>query len=231
MRKCFMGIVLLLSLVPGFMVHAEGNNQDYTINDLNMTVSLNQDWYTLTKDTTLSAEETELLGMSQTEFEQYFTNNQIDLYSMSDNFDFFIRSNDSDINNLSNYTNEEVQILADEIAQSSNSLEYQLWKNQDITYIESNYYDNLNSLYIYEFYTIVNRKNITFTAQKATEFTNEEKAEIKNIMENIRVEILDQYKNEESNLAIEMTPFLSGFLIVGGILCVGVIILLTRKKH
>ena len=50
-------------------------------------------------------------------------------------------------------------------------------------------------------------------------------------MENVKIEILDQYKNEESGLAIEMTPLLSGFLIVGGVICVGIIILLTRKKH
>lgn len=231
MRKCFMMVVLMLVLVPGFVVHAEGTTQDYTINDLNMTVSLNQDWYTLTKDTTLSAEQIELLGMSQTEFEQYFTNNQIDLYSMSDSFDFFIRSNDSDINNLSNYSNQDIQSLADEIAKNTSSLEYQLWKNQGLTYIESSYYDSINSLYIYEFYTVVNRKNITFTAQKLTEFTDEEETEIKNIMENVKIEVLDQYKNEESGLAIEMTPLLSGFLIVGGVVCVGIIILLTRKKH
>ena len=160
-----MMVVLMLVLVPGFVVHAEGTTQDYTINDLNMSVSLNQDWYTLTKDTTLSAEQIELFGMSQTEFEQYFTNNQIDLYSMSDSFDFFIRSNDSDINNLSNYSNQDIQSLADEIAKNTSSLEYQLWKNQGLTYIESSYYDSINSLYIYEFYTVVNRKNITFTAQ------------------------------------------------------------------
>ena len=231
MRKCFMMMVLMLVLVPGFVVHAEGNKQDYTINDLNMTVSLNQDWYTLTKDTTLSAEQIELLGMSQTEFEDFFTNNQIDLYSTSENFDFFIRSNDSDINNLNNYSDQEINSLADEIARNTSSLEYQLWKNKNLTYIESSYYDSINSLYIYEFYTVVNRKNITFSAQKETEFTNQDKTEIKDIMENVKIEILDQYKKEEGRLTNEMTPLLAGFLIVGGIICVAIIILLTRKKH
>lgn len=231
MRKCFMMMVLMLVLVPGFVVHAEGNKQDYTINDLNMTVSLNQDWYTLTKNTMLSEEELDLLGMSQTEFEDFFTNNQIDLYSTSENFDFFIRSNDSDINNLNNYSDQEINSLADEIARNTSSLEYQLWKNKNLTYIESSYYDSINSLYIYEFYTVVNRKNITFSAQKETEFTNQDKTEIKDIMENVKIEVLDQYKKEEGRLTNEMTPLLAGFLIVGGIICVGIIILLTRKKH
>ena len=231
MRKCFMMMVLMLVLVPGFVVHAEGTTQDYTINDLNMTVSLNQDWYTLTKNTMLSAEELDLLGMNQTEFENFFTTNQIDLYSISENFDFFIRSNDSDINNLSNYSDQEINSLADEIARNTSSLEYQLWKNKNLTYIESSYYDSINSLYIYEFYTVVNRKNITFSAQKETEFTNQDKTEIKDIMENVKIEVLDQYKKEEGRLTNEMTPLLAGFLIVGGIICVGIIILLTRKKH
>ena len=231
MRKCFMMVVLMLVLVPGFVVHAEGTTQDYTINDLNMTVSLNQDWYTLTKNTMLSAEELDLLGMNQTEFENFFTTNQIDLYSISENFDFFIRSNDSDINNLSNYSDQEINSLADEIARNTSSLEYQLWKNKNLTYIESSYYDSINSLYIYEFYTVVNRKNITFSAQKETEFTNQDKTEIKDIMENVKIEVLDQYKKEEGRLTNEMTPLLAGFLIVGGIICVGIIILLTRKKH
>lgn len=231
MRKCFMMMVLMLVLVPGFIVHAEGSKQDYTINDLNMTVSLNQDWYTLTKNTMLSAEELDLLGMNQTEFENFFTTNQIDLYSISENFDFFIRSNDSDINNLSNYSDQEINSLADEIARNTSSLEYQLWKNKNLTYIESSYYDSINSLYIYEFYTVVNRKNITFSAQKETEFTNQDKTEIKDIMENVKIEVLDQYKKEEGRLTNEMTPLLAGFLIVGGIICVGIIILLTRKKH
>ena len=152
MRKCFMMMVLMLVLVPVFVVHAEGSKQDYTINDLNMTVSLNQDWYTLTKNTILSEEELDLLGMSQTEFEDFFTNNQVDLYSTSENFDFFIRSNDSDINNLNNYSDQEINSLADEIARNTSSLEYQLWKNKNLTYIESSYYDSINSLYIYEFY-------------------------------------------------------------------------------
>ena len=231
MRKCFMMVVLMLVLVPGFVVHAEGTTQDYTINDLNMTVSLNQDWYTLTKNTMLSAEELDLLGMNQTEFENFFTTNQIDLYSISENFDFFIRSNDSDINNLNNYSDQEINSLADEIARNTSSLEYQLWKNKNLTYIESSYYDSINSLYIYEFYTVVNRKNITFSAQKETEFTNQDKTEIKDIMENVKIEVLDQYKKEEGRLTNEMTPLLAGFLIVGGIICVGIIILLTRKKH
>ena len=231
MRKCFMMMVLMLVLVPGFVVHAEGSEQDYTINDLNMTISLNQDWYTLTKNTMLSEEELDLLGMSQTEFEDFFTNNQIDLYSTSENFDFFIRSNDSDINNLNNYSDQEINSLADEIARNTSSLEYQLWKNKNLTYIESSYYDSINSLYIYEFYTVVNRKNITFSAQKETEFTNQDKTEIKDIMENVKIEVLDQYKKEEGRLTNEMTPLLAGFLIVGGIICVGIIILLTRKKH
>ncbi len=231
MRKCFMMMVLMLVLVPGFIVHAEGSKQDYTINDLNMTVSLNQDWYTLTKNTMLSEEELDLLGMSQTEFEDFFTNNQVDLYSTSENFDFFIRSNDSDINNLNNYSDQEINSLADEIARNTSSLEYQLWKNKNLTYIESSYYDSINSLYIYEFYTVVNRKNITFSAQKETEFTNQDKTEIKDIMENVKIEVLDQYKKEEGRLTNEMTPLLAGFLIVGGIICVGIIILLTRKKH
>lgn len=231
MRKCFMMMVLMLVLVPGFVAHAEGNKQDYTINDLNMTVSLNQDWYTLTKNTMLSEEELDLLGMSQTEFEDFFTNNQIDLYSTSEDFDFFIRSNDSDINNLNNYSDQEINSLADEIARNTSSLEYQLWKNKNLTYIESSYYDSINSLYIYEFYTVVNRKNITFSAQKETEFTNQDKTEIKDIMENVKIEVLDQYKKEEGRLTNEMTPLLAGFLIVGGIICVGIIILLTRKKH
>lgn len=231
MRKCFMMMVLMLVLVPGFVVHAEGSEQDYTINDLNMTISLNQDWYTLTKNTMLSEEELDLLGMSQTEFEDFFTNNQIDLYSTSENFDFFIRSNDSDINNLNNYSDQEINSLADEIARNTSSLEYQLWKNKNLTYIESSYYDSINSLYIYEFYTVVNRKNITFSAQKETEFTNQDKTEIKDIMENVKIEVLNQYKKEEGRLTNEMTPLLAGFLIVGGIICVGIIILLTRKKH
>ena len=231
MRKCFMMMVLMLVLVPGFVAHAEGSEQDYTINDLNMTISLNQDWYTLTKNTMLSEEELDLLGMSQTEFEDFFTNNQIDLYSTSENFDFFIRSNDSDINNLNNYSDQEINSLADEIARNTSSLEYQLWKNKNLTYIESSYYDSINSLYIYEFYTVVNRKNITFSAQKETEFTNQDKTEIKDIMENVKIEVLDQYKKEEGRLTNEMTPLLAGFLIVGGIICVGIIILLTRKKH
>ena len=231
MRKCFMMVVLMLVLVPGFVVHAEGTTQDYTINDLNMTVSLNQDWYTLTKNTMLSAEELDLLGMNQTEFENFFTTNQIDLYSISENFDFFIRSNDSDINNLNNYSDQEINSLADEIARNTSSLEYQLWKNKNLTYIESSYYDSINSLYIYEFYTVVNRKNITFSAQKETEFTNQDKTEIKDIMENVKIEVLDQYKKEEGRLTNEMTPLLAGFLIVGGVICVGIIILLTRKKH
>lgn len=231
MRKCFMMMVLMLVLVPGFVAHAEGNKQDYTINDLNMTISLNQDWYTLTKNTMLSEEELDLLGMSQTEFEDFFTNNQIDLYSTSEDFDFFIRSNDSDINNLNNYSDQEINSLADEIARNTSSLEYQLWKNKNLTYIESSYYDSINSLYIYEFYTVVNRKNITFSAQKETEFTNQDKTEIKDIMENVNIEVLDQYKKEEGRLTNEMTPLLAGFLIVGGIICVGIIILLTRKKH
>ena len=99
-------------------------------------------------------------------------------------------------NNLSNATDSMLEDLKKELVKKTGAPVSSIYKS-DNNYIVIDYYDDNTKYYIVNYYTVVNAKGYNFQLQKKTEITDEERGELKKIVDNSKIKILDEYKKEE----------------------------------
>lgn len=206
----------------------------YTMRDTDISISVDDSmWYVFTRDNIKNNSELEELGITYDAIYDILHNNEaymdaILYYEDGEYVEFFVRKRalDTGIANLSNYKNSEVLELAKELAKKQGAKTYSVYENQykfaRLEYTDSGYY-------LCEFYTVVNKDNYTFTFQSTSQFTDEEYAEIENIVDSVKFDVDTSIKEKKtSSFAESVLEKTIGGAVIGGI--VGAIIAIIKKK-
>ena len=192
-------------------------------------------WYVFTRDNIKNNSELEELGITYEAMYEILHNNEaymdaILYYENGEYTELFVRKRalDTGIANLSNYKDSEVLELAKELAKKQGANTYSVYENQykfaKLEYVDSNF-----GYYICEFVTCVNKDNYTFTFQSTAQFTDEEYAEIENVVDSVKFDIDTSIKEKKSSsIAESVIEKTIGGAVIGGV--VGAVIAITNKK-
>lgn len=173
--------------------------QNYDIKEVNTHITMPDDWYVFTKENLKDNAKLKEINITEEYMKNFFTTNGAYIDAMPQNFtlEFVLRTKEVDkMNNLSNYTDDEVKEVATEFGKIVNSNNNDIYKTK-YKYVESYYYDSTNKMYLASYYTVVNRLGYTFTAQKSENFTDAEKTQIRDIIKSVSYDIKPEYKDEE----------------------------------
>jgi len=208
----------------------------YNLGGTDMSISVDDTvWYVFTRDNIKNNSELAELGITYEAMYGILHSNEaymdaILYYEDGEYVELFVRKRalDTGIANLSNYKNSEVLELAKELAKKQGADTYSVYESQykfaKLEYVDFNY-----GYYICEFVTCVNKDNYTFTFQSTSQFTDEEYAEIENIVDSVKFDVDTSIKEKKStSIAESVVEKTIGGAVIGGI--VGAVIAITNKK-
>ena len=228
----FLSIVLYFSALLPITTYAE----TYNLGGTDMSISVDDTvWYVFTRDNIKNNSELEELGITYEAMYEILHNNEaymdaILYYENGEYTELFVRKRalDTGIANLSNYKDSEVLELAKELAKKQGANTYSVYENQ-YKFAKLEYVDSNLGYYICEFVTCVNKDNYTFTFQSTSQFTDEEYAEIENIVDSVRFDVDTSIKEKKTtSIAESVVEKTIGGAVIGGV--VGAVIAITNKK-
>ena len=230
--RILLSIILCFSALLPIITYAE----TYNLGGTDMSISVDDTvWYVFTRDNIKNNSELEELGIAYDTMHDILHNNEaymdaILYYEDGEYVEFFVRKRALDIGiaNLSNYKDSEVLELAKELAKKQGANTYSVYENQ-YKFAKLEYVDSNLGYYICEFVTCVNKDNYTFTFQSTSQFTDEEYAEIENIVDSVKFDIDTSIKEKKSSsIAESVIEKTIGGAVIGGV--VGAVIAITNKK-
>ena len=228
--RILLSIILCFSALLPIITYAE----TYNLGGTDMSISVDDTvWYVFTRDNIKNNSELEELGITYDTMHDILHNNEaymdaILYYENGEYTELFVRKRalDTGIANLSNYKDSKVLELAKELAKKQGAETYSVYENRykfaRLEYTDSGYY-------LCEFFTVVNKDNYTFTFQSTSQFTDEEYAEIENIVDSVKFDIDTSIKEKKSSsIAESVIEKAIGGAVIGGV--GGAIIAITNKK-
>ena len=227
-----LSVIICFSALFPITTYAE----TYNLGGTDMSISVDDTvWYVFTRDNIKNNSELEELGITYEAMYEILHNNEaymdaILYYEGGEYTELFVRKRalDTGIANLSNYKNSEVLELAKELAKKQGAEKYSVYESQ-YKFARSEYIDSNYGYYICEYVTIVNKDNYTLTFQSTSQFTDEEYAEIENIVDSVKFDVDTSIKEKKtSSFAESVLEKTIGGAVIGGI--VGAIIAITNKK-
>ena len=230
--RILLSIILCFSALLPIITYAEA----YNLGGTDMSISVDDTvWYVFTRDNIKNNSELEELGITYEAMYEILRNNEaymdaILYYENGEYTELFVRKRalDTGIANLSNYKNSEVLELAKELAKKQGAEKYSVYESQ-YKFARSEYIDSNYGYYICEYVTIVNKDNYTLTFQSTSQFTDEEYAEIENIVDSVKFDVDTSIKEKKSTSFSErVLQKTIGGAVIGGV--VGAVIAITNKK-
>ena len=234
--KRIMSVLLSAILCVSAFLPITTYAETYNLGGTDMSISVDDTmWYVFTRDNIKNNSELEELGITYEAMYEFLHNNEaymdaILYYENGEYTELFVRKRalDTGIANLSNYKDSEVLELAKELAKKQGANTYSVYENQ-YKFAKLEYVDSNLGYYICEFVTCVNKDNYTFTFQSTSQFTDEEYAEIENIVDSVKFDIDTSIKEKKSSsIAESVIEKTIGGAVIGGV--VGAVIAITNKK-
>jgi len=193
----------------------------YDLEGTDLSILLNDEmWYSFTRKNIKENEILEELGITYDYLKEFMDNNSIYLDAVSfsedteDTIELFVRKKeDVQVDNLNKYSKKDMNLLKEELAKKQNSSHSEIYEN-DYKFVHLEYQDGLYQ--VLEYYTIINHDAYTITVQKNSEFTSNEKEEIKKIIDSIIFDINTTSPEEFKNLEYIVIGTIAG--AVGGLL-------------
>ena len=230
--RILLSIILCFSALLPITTYAE----TYNLGGTDMSISVDDTmWYVFTRDNIKNNSELEELGITYEAMYEFLHNNEaymdaILYYENGEYTELFVRKRalDTGIANLSNYKDSEVLELAKELAKKQGANTYSVYENQ-YKFAKLEYVDSNLGYYVCEFVTCVNKDSYTFTFQSTSQFTDEEYAEIENIVDSVKFDIDTSIKEKKSSsIAESVIEKTIGGAVIGGV--VGAVVAITNKK-
>lgn len=234
--------IMIFCLIFLFLFPVDILAKSYSLNGTDITIDIPDDWYVFTRDNIKNNADMVKLQIDYEYMKNFFEQNYayMDTFIMYDNgqsVELFVRvKENNNINNLSNYSDDNVLELAESLAKKTGSNDYDVYV-EDYKYAVSKYIDN--GMYIIEYYTIVNGYGYTMTIQKPAMYTADEEAEIKQIIDSIVFDVDESLEESYKEKSIWDSIFNGAIdgavtgIFVGGIIggVSGLIIFLKKKKN
>lgn len=214
--------------------------ETYYLGDTDMSIQIDDtSWYVFTRDNIKNNSELIELDISYDTMYDILHNNEaymdaILLYDDGEYIEFFVRKRaiDSGMSNLSKYSEKDVLEVAKGLAKRANAEEYSVYENEYM-FAKLEYVDSNLGYYIYEFVTVVNKENYTFTFQSTSPFVDSEYKEMESIIDSIEFDVDTTLKEEKSSFlgdnVIETVIF--GAIIGGSLSLIALLFGNKRKKN
>jgi len=164
--------------------------RSYSVGETDMNIEIDDTaWYVFTRNNLMDNPELDDLGVSYDYMYDLMYDNgiyldAIILYSDSDEYlELFLRKTEmDDVTNLSEYSDTEVEELAEALAEKYNTSYYWLYKTQykylKVEYVQSGYH-------VMEYITVFDNEGYTLTFQTETPFSEWEYEEMDSIIDSV----------------------------------------------
>ena len=220
----FVNFLLFLALFPTLTFASR-----YYLEETDVSLLLNDEtWYVFTRGNIKNNAELEELGITYDYLSNFMEGYSVYLDAVNFSSDLertvelFVRKKSGNkIDNLSTYSKSDMKVLVEELAKKQNSPISEIYEN-DYKFIYLEYQDS--SYHLLEYYTVINNDAYTVTAQKENDFTEDEKEEIREIVDSMIFES-DSPTQEETD-SWEIEPIIIG-AIIGAI--VGLIVYFQNR--
>lgn len=218
MRISILALLCALMLLP-IAAWAE----TYDLGDTDMTIEVDDSrWYVFTRDNLEN--NPELAEFEISESEVYDSLCSLDayldavlLYTDGNYKELFVLKTslpeDSPVN-MSNYSNEELEKVAESVANEHGADDYSIYEN-DYKFLRFDYFEEETDCYIYAFVTVVNRDVYTLNFQSSTPFSDAQYEEFDRIVDSIHFDV-DTSMKEPTELRINW-PYVITAVVVAGI--------------
>lgn len=202
--------------------------------DISIDVDDSQ-WYVFTRDNIKNNPELDELGVTEEYMENMFKENDAymdaALFFEDGSFiELFIKMKSEDVGmvNLSNYDDDEVQEVAQDLAEEHDIEDYCVYKTR-YKFVKLESYDKKYGYYLCEFFTVVNKDGYTLTFQSPTPFTDAQYEEIEDLIDSIRFNVDESLKEPNPFLNTVVTRTLAS-AAVGGVAGLGIALFNKKKK-
>ena len=186
MKKYFIQIIILVATFIVFANPISILAQTYNVDGTEVNITFGDEWHVCTRDNPVCCYEVEALGMTEEYMLEFFEKNLIYLNAGiiadfdNDGMDFIIVKDKTDFcENMSTLTKEELDKVVQEFADTVDCQVCEIYDGNH-TFVHMEYVEE-NVNYI-KYVTVYNSEYYTFTVQKASSFTKDEKKDIKEIM-------------------------------------------------
>ena len=192
MKKLIM--FLIITLFP-VLIYAK----EYTTDDIKLKVNVDDDFIVFTRDNLDNNSDLSELGITKESMEGILNNNNIYLDIIKKDISYeilvIVPNTKNIFNNFANLTDTFLENIKGEYIEEIGAEISSIYKTK-YNYILVDYYDAKTGYYIVNYYTVVNANGYNFQLQKRSEITEEEKQELKKIVDSVEIEILNEYKEE-----------------------------------
>ena len=199
-----------------FLVFAK----EVEIKDINIKFNLNDDYIVLLRDNLDDNSDLKKLGISENYMKNVMQLKNIyaDILSKNVTYEILVVVPDVTLTfyNLSDATDSMLDDLKDELIKKTGAEVASVYKGSH-NYIVVDYFDENTDYYIVNYYTVVNAKGYNIQLQKKIAITDEEKEELKNIIDSIEIDIINSDEIETSNNNLKKDLIVLGIGVVVGV--------------
>lgn len=176
MKKIFLILLVTVFLIIPIKVSAHSE----TVRDMSMTLEY-VDWYIFTKEK-MYDEDLEALNFTEEGVLNYLKSNNLELIALLSDYDsdpsvelmVAVKNIPGEIDDLGEYSDEEIAELGDEVKNSLGVDSYEIKVINGFKFIYLNYYDEAAGENTHQYYTVYNNKGYTLFVRKPVEFTEDE---------------------------------------------------------
>ena len=230
LRICLVAVLVCLMLPLQILVGAQKYQMEDT--DIHITVDDTM-WYVFTRDNLQDNPELEELGLTQEqmlesmqEYDAYM--DALLIYDDGQFMELFVmkKAVDTGIVNLSNYDEDHVMELAEELAKKHGADRYSTYESR-YKFAKTEFYDEELALYVCQYVTIVNKEIYTIKFQSEAMFSDWEHEQMQAIVNSIQFDVDTTLKEEIQESSTWIRVIIGG--VAGGI--VGLIVALINQKR
>ena len=211
---------LLMVMCMPIMVKA----QNFDVPSADMSLDIPDSWYTFTRDNLDGNTEIEDLGLTIDIMNEIMLENDVYVDALNEELEFLVYNVDTeDIGSLTNYHDFEIEDLGEELVNLNGADTYDIFKN-DYKFVRVEYEDS--GYYIIDYYTIVDDRAYTFSAQKESEFSDAEKTTVEEIMNSVYFDNFVPTSNDKETVIVAVGI---GLVVVLGV--VAIVIAKVKDKN
>ena len=225
-------LLIIVFLFPIFVFAKE-----YEIKDVDVKLSIDDDWYVFTREIQDDNEDLENFGVTKEYLINLMNNNNIyiDAIPHRGGLEFFlvIPKKDMETKDMDSYSDSALEPTIVSFKEKFNTDKCDIYKSKH-KYIMVDYYDSNLKYYIINYYTVFDGKGYNFQLQKKSPINDEEKANLQKIINTIEIGKLEE-NNTSNDKGFDYKKILTKGIIgavVGAIIggLVALITLIIRKK-
>lgn len=215
--------------------------KEYDVKDINVKLNIDDSYMVLTRDNLDNNNDLEKLGITKEQAKDIMTKSSIylDIINSSVSYEILVVVPEVTlpVNNITGISEDLLNSFKDEAAKKVGASVSNIYKSR-YNYIVVDYFDEITEDYIVNYYTVVDAKGYNFQLQKKSKITDEEKNSLKEIVDTVVIngvenEIKEEPKEQntvKSKLDLKKLLFAFGIGLTAGLITYFIGIMISKKK-